>query len=154
MKNRKTMKPLLATLCIIVASGMAINASADTATMKFEQDSLTNVDDAAGRWQHEGGRVYMCRQLIGYYSIHRRVTLMGTTPQNTAMLTMTIFLLDEDNPQNQEPKPPQNVTIQGAHDFTSGGFIGSVSAASGIYNWLLGADVKGSTATGTLTLSW
>lgn len=38
------------------------------------------------------------------------------------MLTMTIFFLPD--------KPPQNITVQGSHDFDSGSEIGSVSAAS------------------------
>lgn len=47
----------------------------------------------------------------------------ATDAQNTAMLTLEVFF----EPQH----PPQNIVLQGAHDFNSGHEVGSVSAASG-----------------------
>lgn len=50
------------------------------------------------------------------------MTFRATEAQNTAMLTMTVFFLGTN--------PPENITVQGTHDFNSGAQIGSVSAAS------------------------
>jgi len=75
------------------------------------------------------------------------VTTDSTTEQNTAMLTLTIFLTGETD-------PPQNITIQGAHSFNNGEYSGSVSAASSDLAFLIGADVAGTPGTnGSLTLA-
>lgn len=107
--------------------------------------ALTNVDDAAGRWQHEGGKVFRGAIQVGNYAAHRRVTFSGTSPQNTAMLTMTVFFISPAG-------APQNLTLQGSHDFGSGQYIGSVSGASSLYKSWADATFTGSTATNTLTL--
>ena len=107
---------------------------------------LTNVDDAAGRWQFEGGEVFDKDAMqIGNYATYRRVTFNGTTAQNTAQVTSTIFYLGQN--------PPQNITLQGSHDFGSGKWIGSVSAASHEKRHFLGDSFEGDTATSQLTLS-
>ncbi len=121
-------------------------AYADSVTLYLNRNTLKNVDDTAGRWQHEGGKVYLNGNYIGDYVVTRRVTYGGTDAQNTAMITMTIFVKGEN--------PPQNVTIQGSHDFSSGKYIGSISAASSVYSFLIGATVSGDTAANTLTLTW
>jgi hypothetical protein len=115
-------------------------------TFQTQRLSLANVDDAAGRWQHEGGRVLLGGQPIGNYIIVRRVTPSGTGPQNTASVTMTIFLLGST--------PPRNLTLQGAHDFGSGRYIGSVSAASNPFMGVQqGSSFTGDAGAGTLTFS-
>jgi uncharacterized protein (DUF2147 family) len=86
--------------------------------------ALNNVDDVAGRWQHEAGEVFEKGKKVGNYASTKRVTLGGTDPQNTAMLTLTIFL------SRSRTGAPENITLQGAHDFNTGNEIGSVSAAS------------------------
>ena len=93
------------------------------AALKFElvRECLNNVDDVAGRWQIEGGRVMQRDKHVANYSSVKRVSC-GTREQNTAMLWLTLFFL--------KGKPPQNITLHGAHDFNSGGETGSVSAAS------------------------
>jgi hypothetical protein len=58
----------------------------------------------------------------------------GTTEQNTAQLWLTLFFLGQ--------KPPENMTIHGAHDFNSGDEIGSVSAASSAYSAEIGKQFK------------
>jgi len=84
---------------------------------------LTNVDDPAGVWQYDGGEVRLSGTLVAHYARTKRVISGGgTDAQNTAMLTMTIFVLGAD--------PPENVTLQGSHSFNSGVITGSVSAAS------------------------
>ncbi len=97
-------------------------------TLQFtlEDEGLSNDDDAAGRWQYEGGRVFDAnKHQVANYAVTRRVTFSGTSAQNTAMLTMTLFFLGK--------APPENITMQGSRDFSSGGEIGSVSAASAAF---------------------
>ena len=94
------------------------------------RDVLENVDDAAGRWQYEGGRVLDGAKQVGYYATTKRVTFRATDSQNTAMLEMTIFFLGS--------APPDNITIEGSHDFSSGKQVGSVSAASSKYAQYVG----------------
>jgi len=63
---------------------------------------------------------------VANYATTRRVTIGGTNAQNTAVLSTTLFFLGK--------KPPENITLQGSHDFSSGNQIGSVSATSGAYS--------------------
>ena len=70
---------------------------------------------------------------VANYSSVKRVSC-GTVEQNTAMLWMTLFFLGQ--------KPPQNMTLHGAHDFNSGGEIGSVSAASSTFSAHIGKQFK------------
>jgi len=142
MKKHLGIKILALLVSLVLVSG----AYAGSVTLSLKRATLKNVDDAAGRWQHEGGKVYKGSSHIGYYAVTRRVTNGGTNPQNTAMVTMTIFFLRE--------KPPQNITLQGAHDFNSGKYIGSVSAASSRYNWIRDASFTGNTSTDKLKFEW
>ena len=119
---------LVALLVTSARGGGAGRAAVLTLTMSRE--TLRNVDDAAGRWQFEGGKVFEGDRHVAYYSSTRRVTMGGTSAQNTAMLTTTIFFLGGS--------PPENVTLQGSHDFSSGGQVGSVSAASEAHSSLIG----------------
>lgn len=148
------MKFALASLAIASTLATALPAQAGSATVTLQRTSaLVNVDDAAGRWQHEGGNVLRGTSKIGQYALHRRVTTGGTTaPLNTAMTTITLFL------PMVTGTAPNNITLQGAHDFTSGSFRGSVSAASNRYTWIQGADAfySSGTAAGShvLTIGW
>jgi hypothetical protein len=101
-------------------------------TYQLKRLTLTNVNDAAGRWQFEGGQVYENGKHVGNYAVVRRVVFKGTDldGQNTAMVTMTIFFLAGDGTPATHKGAPQNLTVQGSHDFSSGDEIGSVSAAS------------------------
>lgn len=137
---------LIKILALVVPLFLVSVAYAGSVTLTLKRATLKNVDDAAGRWQHSGGKVYKGSKHLGYYATTRRVTFGGTDPQNTAMVTMTIFFLRE--------KPPQNITLQGAHDFSSGKYIGSVSAASSKYNWIRDAIFTGDTSTNTLKIDW
>ena len=94
--------------------------------------SLNNVDDVAGRWQHEGGEVFQKDKKVGNYASTKRVTFGGTDAQNTAMLTLTIFL------NKSATGATENITLQGAHDFNTCNEIGSVSAASATQSALRG----------------
>ena len=92
---------------------------------EFNRLALNNVDDAAGRWQFEAGQVLQGREHIANYESVKRVTFKGTDQngQNTASVQTTLFFLGSTN-------PPQSLTLEGAHDFSSGNETGSVSAAS------------------------
>src|SRR3954466_14368320 len=89
--------------------------------LDLRRKCLDNADDSGGRWQIEGGQVLERKKHVGNYSSVKRVSC-GTEEQNTAQLWITIFFFKD--------KPPENITLHGAHDFSSGGEIGSVSAAS------------------------
>jgi hypothetical protein len=107
--------------------------------LTLRTNSVTNVDDGAGTWQFEGGQVSYGQQQVASYASVKRVV---SGAQNTAMLTVSIFFLGGN--------PPDNITLQSAHDFNSGDQIGSVSAASGQYLPLIGMPF--STHNGTLVI--
>jgi hypothetical protein len=102
-------------------------------TYTLHRDCLNNVDDAGIRWQIEGGKVLEKDKHVANYSSVKRVSC-GTMEQNTAQLWVTLFYLGQ--------KPPQNITLHGAHDFDSGGEIGSVSAASSAFSAHIGKQFK------------
>jgi hypothetical protein len=102
-------------------------------TYTLVRECLNNVEDAAIRWQIEGGKVLEKDKQVANYSSVKRVSC-GTEQQNTAMLWMTLFFLGA--------KPPENMTLHGAHDFNSGGEIGSVSAASAAWAAHIGKQFK------------
>jgi hypothetical protein len=142
------MKPAVTTLMAVAAASLFTLGSADEAraqslTLTLQQSgALINVDDAAGRWQHEGG-VILCpggQTQAGHYAIHRRVTFTGTSAQNVAMLTATLFFETGTN-------PPHSITLEGTHDFDNGGYTGSVSAASSAFAAVRKQSFSGSTAT-------
>src|SRR5882757_5940380 len=93
-------------------------------SLQFASKALNNVDDVAGRWQFEGGTVSLDRKQVANYASVKRVTFHGTdqSGQNTASVTTTIFFIGSH--------PPESITLEGAHDFSSGNETGSVSAAS------------------------
>jgi hypothetical protein len=102
-------------------------------TYTLVRECLNNVTDIAGLWQVEGGRVLENQKQVANYSSVKRVSC-GTQEQNTAMLWVTLFF--------EEEKPPENITLHGAHDFNSGGEIGSVSAASTAFAPFIGKRFK------------
>lgn len=99
--------------------------------LTIQRNVLENVDDTAGRWQFSGGEAHRDGKHFANFIGIKRVVFGATEEQNTASLTVTYFILGE--------KPPQNLTLQGTHDFNSGNQIGSVSAASIEYSALIGA---------------
>ena len=97
------------------------------------RECLNNVNDVAGLFQIEGGKVLEGERQVANYSSVKRVSC-GTEQQNTAMLWVTLFFEGE--------KPPENITLHGAHDFNSGNEIGSVSAASTTFASHIGKQFK------------
>ena len=145
MKINKTIW-IFGILVLALSWTAADPAMAASLTLTLQHLSLDNVDDVAGRWQHEGGQVFCPNgnKPIANYAAHRRVTFSGTSPQNTAMLTLTLFFLGGN--------PPQNITLQGSHDFNSGKYIGSVSATSHGFRHVRGQTFAGNAAADTLTI--
>jgi hypothetical protein len=113
-------------------------------TYELVRECLNNVEDVAGRWQIEGGRVLQGKgeRHVANYSSVKRISC-GTQEQNTAQLWLTLFFL--------KGRPPENMTLHGAHDFNSGGEIGSVSAASAAHAARIGHQFK--RVVNTLTIS-
>ena len=124
---------------LAVASVLAVAApfaNAGSIALTLTRTSLTNVPDAAGVWQLQGGDIMKGAVKVGQYALSRRTVTGGTTaPLNTAATTLTLFFATAAG------SAPQNVTIQGAHDFGPGNFRGSVSGASNRYTWIQGGDV-------------
>ena len=138
--RRILVKALVVILPVLITSG----ANAGSVSLTLNRVALTNVVDAAGLWQYEGGTVFKGTLQIGNYAISRRVTTGGTSAQNTAALTATIFFLGATS--------PDTITLQGAHSFSTGGVAGSVSAASSKYDWIRSATFAGDTK--TITITW
>jgi hypothetical protein len=105
-------------------------------SLKLDRLRLTNVDDAAGRWQFEGGQVFQEESKIADYASTKRVVTNGTEAQNTATLTLTLFFIDQPH------QSAGNMTLQGSHNFNSGEEIGSVSAVSTAFAYYIGKQFK------------
>ncbi len=152
MFTKKNIDSLLITLALTLTFLVSSAAEAGSAVLTLNRTNLTNVNDNAGVWQYEAGTVSSGSTAVGYYSINRRVTNGGTTALNTASETINLFLSTSSS-----TTAPRNITIQGAHNFGSGQFVGSVSAASAQYHWVIGADVSAtipSATVTTLTIDW
>ena len=119
---------LASLLCLVLV--LACGTAYADVTLTLVRLSLTNVTDAEGLFQFDGGDVRLGATLVGHYARVKRVSTVGTGPQNTAAVTITIFLLGAD--------PPENLTLQGSHSFNTGGQIGSVSAASSVAAGVIG----------------
>jgi hypothetical protein len=115
-------------------------------TLQFTRLALTNVDDAAGRWQFEGGQVTEGGKQVANYASIKRVVFKGTDQnnQNAATVTTTILFLGN--------LPPENITLQGAHGFNRGYEIGSVSAASTAYATQIGKQYSRNGDTNVVTI--
>ena len=112
---------------------LTFGAGPSNLTYTLQRDCLHNADDPGMHWQIEGGKVLENGKHVANYSSVKRVSC-GTTEQNTAQLWVTLFFLGG--------KPPENITLHGAHDFHSGGEIGSVSAASSAFSTQIGKQFK------------
>ncbi|OQK15759.1 hypothetical protein AU255_16310 [Methyloprofundus sedimenti] len=130
----------ISTLVIILLGFFAMPSFAASFTLNLVRTStLTNVDDAEGRWQFEGGEVYLGKTLIGYFVSKKRVSFGALL--NKAALETTIILSSGDN----------NITFQGEHSFTTGNQEGAVSAASAGLSGFRNATVSGTSSELTFT---
>jgi hypothetical protein len=100
--------------------------------------------DSNGLYQYEGGSVQNAAGTvaIGHYIVTRRVTTSGTSADNTAGETITLFF-----PSNISGNVPNNITLSGAYSYNTGQFAGSVSAVSSRYRPLNGDDANGAVTT-------
>ncbi|MFZ2447911.1 MAG: hypothetical protein WAW37_16260 [Syntrophobacteraceae bacterium] len=149
-------KRTLLIILLVASFAVAGNAFAGQVVVQLQKvTGPTNINDAAGQVEYEGGNIKKDGTKVGQYAIERRRINGGTTGTfSTAMTTITLFF-----GQNTTTSAPDNITIQGAHGFGPGDFRGSVSAASSKYTWTVGADatysvVTGSTTLKNLTISW
>jgi hypothetical protein len=140
---------------VVVAAALLLSASVATQAMagynnmlSLVRSTLTNVDDAAGRWQYEGGIVRKATTTVGYYAIQRRVVTGGTTAYNTAMTKVNLYL----------GSYAYNIVLEGAHNYSNGYFYGSTSAAQNRYAFLRGGDASiiptATAGTSTVYLYW
>lgn len=119
MKN--SIKTLLALGLTASSMLLAIPAQAATATYKLVQKStLTNVNDTEGRWQFDGGEVYVGSTKVGYYTRKKRVSFGIPSSINKSSMEMTIIWAWGD----------YNFTVQGSHYFGTGKEVGGISATS------------------------
>ena len=128
------------TIAVAAALLMSVSA-ASAATVTFTLNRTfgpTNVGDAAGSTQYEAGTVTKAAAVVGNYFITRRVTSVPSQLFNTGSTTVTLFFA----PKAGTTGAPENLTMEGAHDFSSGAFKGSVSAASGPFSFARGGDAN------------
>ncbi len=126
--------------CATAAYAGGLNVLLVRSTLSNDADS-----DGGGLYQYEGGVVQNATgtTTIGHYIVTRRVTTSGTSSDNTASETITLFF-----PNSTPGNVPNNITLTGAYSYNTGQFAGSVSAVSARYRSLNGEDATG-TVTGT-----
>ncbi len=123
-------------VCIAGAATVSQSALAGSAILTLKRTTLTNVNDSAGLYQYESGSVSASPGVVvGSYQTTRRGTNGGGTQFNAAATQVTLFFKVASG-----TGAPQNIVLEGAHVFSSGGFTGSVSAASPRYRLLRGGD--------------
>ncbi len=126
-------------LVVLVSIGWAGNAWAGFVILTLQRVGAVNTINGV---QTEGGNILKNNVKVGQYAI-QRIQVLGvinggtSSPLNTAMTTITLFFA-----LSSAVGAPENVTLQGSHDFTSNAFKGSVSAASNFYSWIKGADAS------------
>lgn len=147
---RKRMTRVMTELVLIVTFSCGLPYSAQAAapvTVVLARTTAVNrFPDAGGEWTFDGGTVSMGGVVVGRYArVLRTVLGGGTDVQNAAMVTITIFLLGQVT--------PENLTLQGAHSFTTDDAKGSISAASESLPGAVGIHWTLAGATSTLTFT-
>ena len=152
MRTINTIKRALLGVALALPMVWSGQSLAGGVALTLQRAALNNDADVAGTWQHEAGVVLKGATIVGRYIVVRRVTAGGSVQLNNGTETVTLFFTGFG------VSPAQNVTLQGAHDFTSGNFTGSVSAGSNRYTWVQGADARmiptATVGTSTLTILW
>lgn len=115
--NKKWITLLSASLLYLTTTpGMAATLTYDL----VKTSTLTNVDDAEGRWQFSGGKVYYGNTHVGHFISKKRVSFGVPSSVNKAAVETTFIWNWGDH----------NFTIQGTHYFGTGKQVGGVSAVS------------------------
>jgi hypothetical protein len=146
MRNWTTRVVTTLVLIATISCGLPHAGEAATSvTVTLARTTALNTSlDAAGSWIFDGGTVSVGAVVVGRYArVLRTVLGGGTDVQNAAMVTMTIFLLGQAT--------PENLTLQGAHSFTTNDAKGSISAASSSLTGAVGIQWTLAGATNTLT---
>jgi hypothetical protein len=141
MKKRRSR--LFAGLVVsFIATMVALPTQAATVTYKLVQRStLTNVTDTEGRWQFDGGDVYIGSIKVGHYTRHKRVSFGIPSSINKSAMEMTIIWAWGD----------YNFTVQGSHYFGTGTEVGGVSATSAGFTAYQDATFAGNHTAITIT---
>lgn len=146
----RTIKIGLFAIAASTASLYAPAAFATNTTMLLARATLSSDPDPdnGGTWQYEGGAVENAAgtATIGHYIVTRRVTTSGTSTDNTAAMTITLFFSSSTS-----GNVPDSITLEGAWSYTSGQFAGSVSAVSSRYRPLLTDDATALSQSGGIT---
>jgi hypothetical protein len=144
---------ILLSATILAAACHVGSAMAGTTVFLLKRSNLVNVSDAAGTTQHEVGLVTRNNVTLGEYFLVRRVDTLAAAPFNAAATHLTLLLPSKPSQGNAAP---ETITIDGAHEFSLGGFKGSVSATSPFYAWIRGGDATYTIAGGseTLVVQW
>ena len=125
-----------------MASIVALPTHAATVTYNLVQKStLTNVSDTEGRWQFDGGDVYLGSTKVGHYTRHKRVSFGIPSSINRSSMEMTIIWAWGD----------YNFTVQGSHYFGTGTEVGGVSATSAGFTAFQDATFAGDHTSLTIT---
>jgi len=142
MLNKKLRNAVIASALVAAGSLVALPSQAATYTLDLVRKStLTNVDDSEGRWQFDGGNVYMNDSLVGYYTRKKRVSFGIPSSINKSSMEMTIIWRYGD----------YNFTVQGTHYFGSGKEVGGVSATSTGFTAFEDSTFTGDSNTITIT---
>jgi hypothetical protein len=110
------------TLLLVVLYAAAANAAPVSFTLNRTTDLFVSNPSGTplGRTGYDGGELLFNGTKIGEYM---RVFDVHAAGLNTASLTLTLFI------PNPAGGPPTPITLQGAHDYGSGGEVGSISAS-------------------------
>ncbi|WP_020408042.1 hypothetical protein [Hahella ganghwensis] len=126
----------------LLSSAVALPTQAATVTYDLvKKSTLTNVNDAEGRWQFDGGEVYIGNTKVGYYTRKKRVSFGIPASVNKSSMEMTIIWAWGD----------YNFTVQGSHYFGTGTEVGGVSATSSGFTAYEDATFAGNHTSITIT---
>jgi hypothetical protein len=115
-------------VCFVTASALTVMtapADAQPFTIVLARDMGTNVGfagDPAGWWNHDGGTVALNGTVVGRFVRSVRFTAGSNAPHDVGILTIAVYLLGGD--------PPENCTGQGVHNLATGAESGGISACS------------------------
>ena len=143
MLNIKSKKSGLLVASVITLGVMASlpSQAATTTYTLVKQSTLTNVNDAEGRWQFDGGKVYLGTTHVAYYTRKKRVSFGIPSSVNKSSMEMTVIWRWGD----------YNFTVQGSHYFGTGKEVGGISATSVGFTAFEDATFSGNSNTITIT---
>ena len=140
--NSRTSRLLASAVLAITGFVATLPSHAATVTYSTVRTGpLTNVDDAEGRWQFSGGKVYLGRTHVGYFIRKKRVSFALSGLVNKGSVETTVMW----------KWGRHAMTLQGSHNFSSGKQVGGVSATSAGFSAYEGGSYTGSPAEFSIT---